>query len=388
MPIETVAIIGAGIAGLTAALAFAQRGIACDIFEEAPALAEVGAGLQISPNASSILARLGLLPALESAWTEPERIELVSGTDLRPLAHVPAGAIARHRWGAPYGVLHRSTLQQVLLRAVRDSQLCKLHLGAKIDDADPPSLKLVSGRLPQLVVGADGVWSKTRCRIQTPPVANFSRNVAWRFTIPRAAAPVFLKGDAVTAFLGPASHVVAYPLKEVNGFNVVAIASGINPGKTWEMEATESQKRLLLQQFARWSKAIIDMLEAAPRATCWPLFDVSPGRWQNGRDTVLIGDAAHAMMPFAAQGAAMAIEDAFALAAKLASPLPLATTLSAFETERAARVARVRARGAFNRFAYHARGPVRLGRDLVLSLRSPQSLAADFDWLYGYRLPE
>ncbi|MCQ1856307.1 FAD-dependent monooxygenase, partial [Neorhizobium galegae] len=117
MPIESVAIIGAGMAGLTAALAFAHHGIACDIFEEAAALIEVGAGLQISPNASHVLSELGVLPALEAVWTEPERIALVSGTSLRPLAHVPVGRFASARWGAPYGVLYRATLQNAPLAA-------------------------------------------------------------------------------------------------------------------------------------------------------------------------------------------------------------------------------------------------------------------------------
>ncbi len=116
MSIERVAIIGAGMAGLTAALAFARHGITCDIFEEAAALIEVGAGLQVSPNASRVLSELGVLPALEAVWTEPERIALVSGTSLRPLAHVPAGRFARERWGSPYGVLHRATLQRPCLR--------------------------------------------------------------------------------------------------------------------------------------------------------------------------------------------------------------------------------------------------------------------------------
>src|SRR4051794_3150487 len=105
MSIERVAIIGAGMAGLTAALSFARHGIASDIFEEAADLIEVGAGLQVSPNASRVLSELGVLPALETVWTEPERIALVSGTSLRPLAHVPAGRLARERWGSPYGVL-------------------------------------------------------------------------------------------------------------------------------------------------------------------------------------------------------------------------------------------------------------------------------------------
>ncbi|MFB9952009.1 FAD-dependent monooxygenase [Rhizobium puerariae] len=384
MSIERVAIIGAGMAGLTAALALAHRGIAADVFEEAADLVEVGAGLQISPNASRILSGLGVLDALEAVWTEPERIALVSGLSTRPIAHVPAGRFARERWRAPYGVLHRATLQKTLLAAVRQNPLCAVYLNTPIRENPRQVLTEIAGHAYPLIVGADGVWSNLRTCVPHGPEPDFSRNVAWRFTIPGNAVPSWLPRDQVTAFLGPSTHLVAYPLKEVDGFNIVAIASGISPGETWDAEASEAQRRMLLGQFQRWDRRIVGLLEGAEKPTFWPLYQVSPGRWQNGRDIALIGDAAHAMMPFAAQGASMAIEDAFVLANRVAAPLPLAQALSAFEGERAARVAKVRARGLFNRFAYHARGPVRLGRDLVLSLRPPQSLAADLDWLYGF----
>ncbi len=385
MSIERVAVIGAGMAGLTAALAFARHGIACDVFEEAADLIEVGAGLQVSPNASRVLSELGVLPALEAVWTEPERIALVSGTSLRPLAHVPAGRFARERWGAPYGVLHRATLQKALLAAVERNPLCSVHLDTPVRQDPQGALTGITGKAYPLIVGADGVWSNLRAGIPDSPEPDFSRNVAWRFTIPSSARPDWLDAGQVTAFLGPSTHVVAYPLREIDGFNIVAIASGISPGKTWDAQASDAQRRMLLSQFHRWDRRIVRLIETAERPTFWPLYQVTAGRWHNGRDMALIGDAAHAMMPFAAQGASMAIEDAFVLANRVSGPLPLAQALTDFESERTARIAKVRARGLFNRFAYHARGPVRLGRDIVLSLRPPQSLAADLDWLYGFK---
>ena len=140
MPVEHAAIAGAGIAGLTAALALAKRGIRSDIFEQAGELAEVGAGLQLSPNASRILRELGVLAEIEKCWLEPEMIRLVAGDTLRQLAAVPAGRFARERWDAPYGVLHRATLQRVLLDAVRANPLCRLHLGSPIESAGFPAL--------------------------------------------------------------------------------------------------------------------------------------------------------------------------------------------------------------------------------------------------------
>ncbi len=378
---EPVAIVGAGIAGLTAALCFARKGIPAEIFEQAAVLSEAGAGLQLSPNATRILTRLGLLPRLEQVWSEPEAINLVSGTSLRTIASVPSGPFARDRWKAPYGVLHRADLQKNLLDAVDANPLCRLHLGIQADNPARDSIARILSRRPRLVVGADGVWSKIRNRIEGAGKAIFSGNVAWRLTLGEAYAPAVFDSMKVTAFLGGGSHLVAYPLPKTRSFNVVAITGGRNPGEALERTLPqEDARQRLLDAFSGWHPQIIDMLRHAAEPTIWPLHEVSDGAWHQGEEVVLIGDAAHAMMPFAAQGAAMAIEDAFELASFVADGKPLA----AFADHRKNRIARVRSRGAFNRFAYHARGPVRIGRDLVLSLRRPESLAAEFDWLYGY----
>jgi salicylate hydroxylase len=385
MSIKHATIVGAGVAGLTAALSLARKGISCDIIEQAPQLGEVGAGLQLSPNATRVLSSLGVLPDLEQHWLEPNAITLVSGRDLRHLAAVPAGQFARKRWGHPYGVLHRSTLQQGLLRAVLNQPLCRLHLGQRVQDISVHTLGSTTGRRPDLVIGADGAWSVARDAIAGSPTVSFSGNIAWRFTIAQDSAPSFLSHNGVTAYLGAKAHLVSYPLKEIDGFNLVAIAAGTRSDESWAIAADAARRAMLLEQFSGWHRDIRTVLAGAEKPTFWPLYQASEGNWHNGRDTVLIGDAAHAMMPFSAQGAAMAIEDAFSLASHLArSPLPAA--LVAYSIERKARAERVKARGDFNRFAYHARGPFRIGRDIVLSLRSPDRLAADLDWLYGHRL--
>ncbi|AYD01420.1 FAD-dependent monooxygenase [Neorhizobium sp. NCHU2750] len=386
MQIDRVAIVGAGMAGLAAALSFSRLGVACDIFEEAADLVEVGAGLQMSPNASAILRELGVLGDLEKIWTEPDEIRLASGISLKPLANVPAGEFARQRWGAPYGVLHRSTLQKALLAAVERNPLCTIRLSTAIRGMAAQAVRDVTGQAYPLVIGADGVWSNVRACIEDAPQPDFSRNIAWRFTVPLAQAPRFLSADSVTALLGPSTHIVAYPLTEMGVFNIVAIASGISPGQTWNAQASESQRDMLVRQFAGWNPEITALLGQPAQPTFWPLYQVTAGNWHNGRDVVLIGDAAHAMMPFAAQGAAMAIEDAYVLATEVGRANTLPEALASFAKLRTARAAKVKARGAFNRFAYHARGPFRLGRDIVLSMRPPQSLAADLDWLYGYRV--
>jgi len=384
MTIKRVAIVGAGIAGLTAALALARRGISCDIIEQATRLEEVGAGLQISPNSGRILAELGVLKTLEPIWAEPDHIALASGLSLRVLANVPVGRFARERWRAPYGVLHRTTLQRALLAAVEKQPLCSLHLGVRLDHPSPEAFATITGHHPDLIVGADGVWSQVRTIVPQGPIPTFSGNIAWRLTVPSRKAPAALKVNAVTAFMGPGAHLVSYPLKEIDGYNVVAISSGLNPGQTWQAHANAKQHDLLMRQFSLWHSQIQELLSQAKDATFWPLYEVERGRWHNEQNTVLIGDAAHAMMPFAAQGASMAIEDAARLAVHISRSGTLSERLNAFEQERVARTDKARNRGAFNRFAYHARGPARLARNIVLSMRSPQSLAADLDWLYGF----
>jgi len=379
MTVEHAAIIGAGISGLTAALALSRRGISSEIFEQAGELTDIGAGLQISPNASRILAELGILEGLSKLWLEPDAIRLISGSSLRQLAAVPAGNFARQRWGAPYGVLHRTTLQKALLAAVEADPLCRLHLGVRMESTLPPF-----ERTADVVIGADGVWSKLRQSVPGSPSPRFSGNIAYRFTITEDEAPAFLDRTSVSAFLGGSAHLVCYPLKETGSFNMVAITAGNIAPQAWQSEPTAEQRTQLRTRLAGWNAAIVSLLEKHPKLTFWPLFETTSGAWQDGRKTILIGDAAHAMMPFAAQGAAMAIEDAYELAAFLSNH-PVSEALTLFERHRAPRIAKLRQRGAFNRFAYHAKGPIRIGRDLVLGLKPPQSLAADLDWIYGYR---
>lgn len=383
--IKSATIVGAGIAGLTAALALARKGIAAHILEQAPALDEVGAGLQLSPNASRILADLGLLDSLGARWCEPDHILLASGSSLSPLASVPAGAAARRRWGAPYGVLPRAALQAVLLDAVGRQPLCTLTTGRRIETAEEARAAAPA----DVLIAADGVWSRLRQAVPGALPARYSGTVAWRFLVPYRMAPPFLNPRTVTAFLGPRAHLVAYPLAEMQAFNIVAIHDLAQaPPQGWSRTADAATQKNLTTAFAGWHADIRRLLQAAHNPLMWPLFATPDGAWTDGRNTVLIGDAAHAMTPFAAQGAAMAIEDAAFLANRLAEAPDLGQALRQFETTRRERVAKVRSRGAFNRFAYHARGPLALGRNLVLSLRSPENLAADFDWLYGYRTPE
>lgn len=384
MTSKSVAIAGAGVAGLACALSLARKGIPSDIIEQAHHLREVGAGLQISPNAARILDTLGVLPDLEKVWNEPARIRLVDGVSLKDLLSIPVGSVARSRWKAPYGVLHRSTLQQALLQTVEKNPLCTLHMARRLEHTAHETVSEITGREHRLIVGADGVWSRTRNSIADSPQPSFSGNIAWRFTIKAADAPEFLKPDSVTAFTGASAHIVAYPLHEVGGFNIVAIVSGADPGQTWNAQSGGAQMAILLKHFEPWNPHIKALLDRAGEANFWPLWRVSDGNWHNGKDTVLIGDAAHAMMPYAAQGAAMAIEDAFELVEMIADTDAVAPALDAWQSLRKPRIAKARRRGTLNGIAYHATGPAKLARNLVFALKPAGSFISDLDWLYGY----
>jgi salicylate hydroxylase len=379
-------IVGGGIAGLTAALCLARRGISSTILEQAKALDAIGAGVQLSPNATRILLGLGLGDELESVWHEPARIELRSGANLSLLATVPAGETARHRWGAPYAVIHRADLQQILYSAIRRSPEAQLELGQRIEAAEITRLETeLAGTVepqPNTIIAADGVWSVLRPLIAPGAHARFVGQIAWRMTIDARRASSLVDPTVLTAFLGPSTHVVAYPLPRHGKVNLVAITTGRQIGETWN--AAESDRGELRDALRGWASPLVELVQTAVLAGRWPIHQVSDCQWHKGK-TVLIGDAAHAMPPYAAQGAAMAIEDAAELADCLAEKQTSPETAFArYEAVRRPRIARVRSRAAFNRFAYHASGPIRIARDIVLRLRSPDSLAADFDWLYGY----
>ncbi len=397
-----ILIAGAGVAGLTAALAFARRGFQVRIFERAPELEPVGAGLQLSPNAARILRRLGVLDALGPVAVRPGAVVLKDATSLRELARVPLGEAAERRWGAPYLVAHRADLQKALLTCVGAEPAIELMLGASLQRAaassDGVNLSIEAGGSPLraqgvLLIGADGVWSTARGFVDgRHGKSRFAGELAWRTTVPAqspAGGIVSRLGGAghVLAFLHPGFHLIAYPVSGGAAFNLVAFTKGERIAESWSGKADPE----ILSRAMRGTAPELARLagEAAPWLA-WPLHTVAPRRpWTLRGGIALIGDAAHAMTPFAAQGAAMAIEDAETLAHAVAAARhgPV-DALAGWERDRKPRVAKVARRGALNHLAWHAAGPVALARDLVLKLRSPDSLAADLDWLYGWRAPQ
>jgi salicylate hydroxylase len=390
-----IVIAGAGIAGLTAAIAFARKGFSVQVYEQAPAMQEAGAGLQLSPNATRILAALGALEHLTPAAVAPERIDMRGARRQNLLGSLPLGAAAEARWKAPYLVAHRADLQSALLARARRDPDIKISTGARIADAAlHPRGATVSidrkGRIDEvsclLLVGADGVHSSVRGLGGGAPTDRPSGHVAWRSTVRRESRfgrelAGTIPEDAVTVFLNPRFHLVAYPVRAGAAVNLVVVTKAAAK----EPAAGEPAHAALAAAMRGLRGPLAEMPEQAGPWTQWPIFEVDERiSWTGEKGAALIGDAAHAMTPFAAQGAAMGIEDAVVLAELVAAqPADVPAALAKYEEIRRPRVKRVIARGRFNQRVWHAGGLTALGRNLVMRMRGG-GLAADLDWLYGH----
>jgi salicylate hydroxylase len=377
-----VVIAGGGIGGLTLALALARRGIPVEVLERAPALAEIGAGLQLSPNACRVLDRLGLGPALDRVAIEPDWLRMRDGRSGEPVASLPLGR-AQQRWGAPYRLVHRADLQDILhAAATAAGAVIRLDCGViGFEDRGVEGVAVtcsqgsVAGRA---LVGADGIGSALRGALGDGSAAAVSGTAAWRALVPAARWPHGVPRSEVTLWMGAGGHLVAYPLRGGELLNVVACI----PAR--HRTAGSADVAVLRRFFARWAPAV----RALPDAAAWsvtPLCDRPPGYGTGRGAVVLIGDAAHPALPHLAQGAALAIEDAAVLAARLAAgPNDLERMFRRFEQGRSARVARVQREARRNGRIY-GMGPISAAaRDLALRAMGPELLLGRLDWLYGW----
>ena len=385
-----ILIAGAGIAGLTAALTLAQRGLEvaiADTFEEP---SEVGAGLQIAPNASRILRSLGVLDSLMNKAIAPSAIRLGDAPSGRVLLEMPITDDWLERMGAPYLTAHRAALHDVLYQAARAHPAIRLMTGHAVTETNESGEHVTtvmrSGEgetvmVSRMLIGADGIWSKVRGSIRGAASPQSTGRIAWR-----AICPSNANANHVTAWMMPDGHLVTYPVRNADTLNVVAVTKGQSQQGDWAQDAdADALKRLL------GNARGIDVFGVIEKAswTTWPLNAVDPGGSWHGSRTLLIGDAAHGMEPFAAQGAAMAIEDGYAAGLCIGkAPDEPSKAFADYCSKRRHRIGRVAKRTAFNRWAYHQDGPGRLVRNWYFSRRSPQSFLADLDWLYGYRVAE
>lgn len=381
-----IAVAGAGIAGLTTGLALAQAGFEVTILEQAPRLDEVGAGLQVSPNAWRVLEAVGVARDLESVSVEPRAIRMRRGGDGRTIARVPLGAAALDRWGAPYRVVHRADIQSVLVRAIAAAPNAELRLGARAEGfrRDGARVCVTTGTRQQDfdgLIGADGLWSATRLQITGEAEPVYSGKVAWRATIPATALAGEIDPFETGLWLGRDAHLVHYAVRGGGEVNIVAIFANQWTEPGW---SAAGDRREVMARFGEWSRSARDIV-AAPQAWLkWALADRPPlPRWGSGPVT-LAGDAAHPMLPFLAQGAAMGMEDGLVLARSLEATDDVASAFRLYENRRMRRTARVQRDARTNGEIYHLGGIAAAGRDAALGLLGPERLMARFDWLYGW----
>ena len=385
-----IAVAGAGIGGLSAALALASVGRTVTVHERAEALEPVGAGVQLSPNACLVLDRLGVLEALRPAAVAPGEVLIRRGRDAAVLARIPLSA---SRYGAPFLVVLRADLQSALLARAAAEPAITLSFGGGVSAyaAQGRGVRLTLGgpnpgtAAAEGLVAADGIRSAIR-RQMTGSSADDTRasgRSAWRSLVPAAAAEADALAHRSNLWLGRRAHLVHYPVAGGAFVNLVAIideGSTAQSGASWsEPAAAEAVER----RFAGWAAPARRLIAAAPGWRKWRLADRAPlARWTDGA-VALLGDAAHPMLPFLAQGAAQAIEDAAVLAdAVAASSGDLAAAFSTYAEARRARTARVQAQSRRQGDVYHLGPPASTMRDLVMSRLGRDRLVARYDWLY------
>jgi salicylate hydroxylase len=396
---RTIFVAGAGIGGLTAALALAAKGFRVVVLEKADRLVEVGAGLQLSPNASRILVDLGLTERLGRRAVTPEAISIISARAGGEISRLPLGEAASSRAGAPYWVVHRADLQMALQGAVNDNPDIELRLGCQFEDltAHAKGLTVVqrSGNmrrqdLAMALIGADGIWSSVRHHLFPETQPQFAGLIAWRGTLDARQLPREYTAARVQLWMGPHAHLVAYPISGARQINIVAVVPGTWNRPGWSAEGNGLE---LKEAFAasRWPSPARMMISAVDDWRKWALFTLPEGgEWSEGA-IALLGDAVHGMLPFAAQGAGMAIEDAAVLAHALSEgPLEtaagVAAALKRYAKLRRARVARVRRAAQSQGRIYHLTGPMALARDLAIKAIGPQRMLARQNWIYDWRL--
>ncbi|SHN46491.1 FAD-dependent monooxygenase [Cryptosporangium aurantiacum] len=385
----SVAVVGGGIGGLTAALCLVRAGCDVRVYEQAGQLSEVGAGVQVSPNASRVLHGLGLAEALAATGVKPLAWHQRRWDDGRTLLRAPLAEALEATFGFPHYQMHRADLLDALAAALPPGVVFLSHrLAGFAEDTDGVELRFADGRRARadVLVGADGIHSPVRQALFGPDRARFTGCVAYRAVVP--AERLRHLGLEVTAqiWMGPGRHFVHYFISGRRLVNFVAVVEQ----DEWTRESWTDRGEIAdaLAAFAGWHPQVRDLLGAADETYVWALFDRPPlPRWSVGRVT-LLGDAAHAMLPFMAQGAAQAIEDGAALAACLRdirSPADVAGALTRYERVRLPRTSQLQAMSAGNKTRFHLPdGPDQEERDRQIADGSQAWSLNAQAWLYDY----
>lgn len=387
-----VLIAGGGIGGMTTALALLRRGFRVDLYEQAPELTETGTGIQISPNGNRVLDALGLFEELQALSCDPERKELRLWDTGRRWPMFTLGEKAVERYGYPYLTVYRPDLLGALERAVRAASPDSVHLGSRAagfdQDDDGVTLLLESGEQVRgdVLLGADGWRSVVRNQLwgeETTP--EFCGMVAWRGLVPMEVLPDHLATNVGTTWIGPGGHAVSYPLHNGEIMNFVATIEG----KEWTSDRgfEPGTAEECLADFAGWHEEVHTLITLAPKLSKWALRQRDPiPRWSSGRVS-LVGDAAHATLPFLAQGAVHAMEDGLVLARALEQyGTDPAHALQRYERARIDRTSRMVRGARSNTERFHSRelADEKSAEKYLAREWSNEPIADRYEWLYSY----
>ena len=381
-----IAIIGGGIGGLSAALALLKQGFDVQVYEQARKFGEIGAGIQISPNAARLLHRLDLKPAMDTWGVRPLAVHQKRWDDGRTLQRAPLGPEVEARFGAPYYHFHRGDLAALLADALPKE---RAHAGHRLVGLDEKGARAV-GRFDNglsieadLLIGADGIHSRVRALTFGPEKPRFTGCVAWRGLVP--AERIAHLGIEVAShnWMGPGAHCVHYWVSARRLMNVVCVVErGTWTNESWTDKGDVAD---VLARYEGWHPTVRGLIAAFPETFVWALHDRAPlSAWTKGR-VALLGDACHPMLPMMAQGAAQAIEDGAAVASLLkAMPDDVPGALRCYEEVRKPRATRLQEASAANRIRFHLPdGPEQQARDAAMANGGDRSLDA-MSWLYGH----
>jgi 3-hydroxybenzoate 6-monooxygenase len=384
---KPILIAGGGIGGLTAALGLAQKGFCSILLEKASRLGEIGAGIQLGPNAFHAFDYLGVGEAARNMAVYIDQLRLMDALSAEEITHIDLGENFRTRFGNPYAVVHRGDLHGVFLKACRDSELIDLRVSSEVigydQDGSSVTARLANGErvTGSLLIGADGLWSNVRKQVAEDGPPRVSGHTTYRSVIPTEQMPEDLRWNAATLWAGPKCHIVHYPLSGWKVFNLVVTYHNDAPEPVAGKPVSEEE---VMKGFAHVHERAQNIIRHGTSWRLWVLCDRDPTeRWIDGR-VALLGDAAHPMLQYFAQGACQAMEDAVCLSHMLAAHEDHAVALAAYRAQRFPRTARVQLLSrAIGEHIYHPAGDHARLRNAIMGAKSQEEWYGDLAWLYG-----
>jgi 3-hydroxybenzoate 6-monooxygenase len=382
-----VLIVGGGIGGLAAALALSRQGIGAQVIEQAPEFKEIGAGIQLGPNVFAMFDVLGLIAPVSALAVFPNNLIMMDSITGEEVTRIPLGDAFRKKFKHPYALIHRADLHKVLLDACRQSDMIRLDASEKVVKVDETRDGVVahteSGKeyRAAALIGADGLWSTIRQMVVGDGKPNVAGHITYRAVLPTSEMPEKFRWRDMVLWAGEKVHLVHYPLRTGELFNLVAVFHSNRYEEGWDSYGDPTE---LHERFAKTCAPVRTLLDKIESWRMWVLCDRPPIKdWSRGRIT-LLGDAAHPMLQYLAQGAGMSIEDAVCLAdCVVAANGDYPAAFRAYQQARYLRTGRVQIMARVYGEFYHASGVAKELRNLMLSARTPEDAMAGMEWLYG-----